>query len=445
MADRTPVVIGDPRLGGLQPGDQLTMVGSVSLTHVATGSDDHAMELIVDAAGFSDVKALEINYTTGAISATDDEEVILISIDESASTGGRVVGLEVLSTAAGSSEVDAIEVGVGVHPILQISGFFEDADTVLVLAVDQTTALSGGGAGNISVFVLDDDTITIGFATAYEELEFLIDTPASGPGVAPVFEYSTGIGTWATFGPSDGTNGFRNTGVVAWVLADIPSWSTGTGTEFLIRITRTQNAISTTPILDLVQVAIGTNYHWNKDGHLIISGVDSSFGITDTADITKVATFDVSGITTATTRVFTLPDADKTIDGVGDARPSLNTEFALPIQAPHLVESNTAGLFESEVALDVNELVVRSGALTDGSGGSFTFELFHGPTLASLTSIGSVTITQGGERGVNTLGGPVTTVADDIFVVDTTAIGSFPVGTHARRQRFYFHVRSTPG
>jgi hypothetical protein len=241
---------------------------SLAVDHTSAEADDFGVEVVVDAAGFADVKGVDIVYTTGPISAGEDEEAILINVDQSASTGGRLVGVEVVATGEGSAEIDALEVGATVHPVHQQSGTFADADSILVLAVDQTTALSSGGAGNVSTFVLDNDTVTIGDAAQYTELEFIVDTPASGSGIAPTFEYSTGVGTWAAFGPADGTNGMRNTGIVIWELADIPSWALGTGSEYLIRITRTRNSLGTTPILDLVQKASTVLYTWNADGDI---------------------------------------------------------------------------------------------------------------------------------------------------------------------------------
>jgi hypothetical protein len=247
------------------------VIGCIDNVHTALESDDHGIQTSTNAAGFGDVKAINISYITGNIGLGDEEGVILANIDESASTGAaRIVGYEVISTDQGSADVYHSESGAGVSPILQQSGTFADADSILVLAADQTTALSSGGAGNISIFVADNDTITIGSSTKFEEIEFIIDTFASGSGVAPTFEYSTGVGTWASFTPTDGTNGFRNNGIVLWSDTDIPSWAVGTGSEYLIRITRTRNTLATTPILDLVQIAAVVEYKWDKNGDLDI-------------------------------------------------------------------------------------------------------------------------------------------------------------------------------
>ena len=78
--------------------DDLHIVGTARLAHTSTEADDHALEIDVDAAGYGDVKALDIFYDTGAISGGEDEGVILINIDESDATGGDVFALEILAT-----------------------------------------------------------------------------------------------------------------------------------------------------------------------------------------------------------------------------------------------------------------------------------------------------------------------------------------------------------
>lgn len=252
----------------------LTGLTHIDLEHTAIESNDHAIEIDVNAAGFGDVKALDIVYITGAISAGSDEECILINVDETSSGAlSRVVGLEVLTTDQGSAEVDAIAAGVGVHPIVQQSGVFGDANVILVLAVDQTVALSSGGAGNIAVFVADNDTVTITNATKFGEIEFIMDTFSSGAGIQPLFEFSDGATptTWQSFSPADGTNGFRNNGAIAWSLASIPTWVIATSGDFEIRITRQRNALTTNPIMDLIQIAGVDGFTWDKNGDLIIN------------------------------------------------------------------------------------------------------------------------------------------------------------------------------
>lgn len=253
--------------------DNVNIDGAVDITHTSTENDDHAFEIDIDAAGFGDVKAVDIAYTTGAIAAGDDEAVILVNVDEALATGGDIAGLEVIATEGSADKVCSTFSGVGVAPIEQLSGAFANADTVLNNAVDITTDVSSGGAGNISIFVNDNDTVTVGSSAKFEELEFLFDTPSS-QGIGPDFEFSTGVGTWQIFNPVDGTNAMRNNGVIVWLDGDIPTWAPGAGSEYLIRITRKRNTINTTPIVDTIKTAAATEYVWDKDANITCASVN---------------------------------------------------------------------------------------------------------------------------------------------------------------------------
>ena len=249
----------------------VNVTGTVDIHHTSISNNDHSLEIDTDAAGFGDVKAIDIVYTTGAITTGDDEGIILINIDESLATGGDVFGVEVLATE-GSAHIDGLKVGALVNPIHQDSGTFMNMSSA---TVDETNTLGAFSTSenDTPMFVSDNDNITIGDSSKFEELEFLLNTTASGSGITPIFYYSTGIGTWDTFNPVDGTNGMRNNGIVAWEDADIPSWATGTGTEYLIRIQRTKNALSTVPIEDKVQISAITEYYWNSTGDLSVNTV----------------------------------------------------------------------------------------------------------------------------------------------------------------------------
>lgn len=260
-------------IGTTTPLDDLHVVGSVDLVHTSTQSDDHALEIDCDAAGFGDVKALDIDYITGDISGVQDEECILVNIDESSSTGGIVNGYEVLTTAEGSATINGYTTGINVNPIVHESGTFGNADDILNIAVDVTAALASGGAGGISIFVADDDTMTIGDAAAWDEFEIILDTGASGGGVAPTFEFSTGGAGFDPFSPSDGTNGFRNTGAILFDSSALVGWATATSGRFEIRITRTRNSLATTPIIDELQISSTTEFVWDALGDVNINSL----------------------------------------------------------------------------------------------------------------------------------------------------------------------------
>ena len=268
--------------------------------HRSAQDDDHAIELDVFADGFGDVKALSIAYTTGDIGTGSDDGVIVVSVDEVDSTGGDIAALEVITTDEGSSNVYALKTAATVNPVQQLSGVLVNADSILTNVEDVRAALSTGGAGNISIFSADNDTITIGSSAKFEELEIILSTVASGAGVKPVFEFSTGVGSWEVFIPVDGTNSFKNSGGILWEDVDVFAWAVGTGSEYLIRITRTKNSLTTTPIATLIHVAALTEYIWDKSGNISLNNIVSNgnIGIGTATPTTKLEVVGDAKITT---------------------------------------------------------------------------------------------------------------------------------------------------
>ncbi len=260
--------------------------GAVDIFHTAVAAQEHALEVDIDAAGFGGVLGTEMEYDTGALSLGEDEAVILINIDESDAGGGDVAAIEVLATE-GSAVIFALEVGAVIHPIEHLSGVFADMDSALVNAVDRLTEFTTadpGGANNVEIFSAQNNTVTIGDANKFEELEFLLETVASGGGIKPTFEFSSGAGpAYTAFSPIDGTEGMRHTGVILWLDTDIPGW-VQVGGEYLIRITRTRASLTTAPKENKVQIAAVTIYSWDKDGDLVVKSIAA-----DTTDVDETA------------------------------------------------------------------------------------------------------------------------------------------------------------
>jgi hypothetical protein len=261
----------------------LDIVGDFKLTHTSTENDDHGLEIILDSAGYSDVKALDVVYTTGALAATEEDAVMLIQIDESLATGGEIFGLEILSDTIGSATVYGMGVGAGIGPIRQGSGTFGTIDTAFTYddsgaSFATVTSDFNSAVSDVTIFAEDNDVVYIGAAAVFEEVTFDLATVASGSGISPTFEFSLGGSSWQTFSPLDGTNGFRNTGEIIWDDADVPSWATDTvnsvSSKYWIRITRTRNSLSTAPIENLVEAAALTYYSWDKDGLITVPNVD---------------------------------------------------------------------------------------------------------------------------------------------------------------------------
>ena len=251
----------------------LKIDGTLDIVHTATEADDHALEVDADAAGFGDVKAIDIDYITGAIDKGQDEGVILINIDETAADGGDVFAVEVLATD-GDAGIYGLKAGALVGPVHQDSGTFDDPTT----ATDNhpstnVNAMKDGSTGTTTaIFEADDEYIVIGAAAAFEEIEFILTTTAS-VSIKPTFWYSiVGTEQFTQFTPVDGTNGFRNTGVVAWDASDLTDHvAAGVTNTFDIKIIRTRNVLQTDPILGYAKVAATTEYIWDKSGNLNIA------------------------------------------------------------------------------------------------------------------------------------------------------------------------------
>jgi len=260
-------------IGTNSPLREFDVRGGSCFLFTATTSDTDALEINANAASFGDVKGLDITYTTGALLTSRDNAIVLVNIDESASTSGTLHGFEILTTNVQiNTKKIGMKVGIGIDPIDQSSGTFASATRILVNAANQTSTLSVL-AGTVPVFVADNDTVTIGSTAKFEEIEFIIDTIASGNGIVPIFEFSTGVGTFSIFSPTDGTRGFRNTGAVAFDDSLIPTWAVGANSEFLIKITRTADTLTTNPILSLVQISPVSVFSWDKLGDLSINAL----------------------------------------------------------------------------------------------------------------------------------------------------------------------------
>jgi hypothetical protein len=257
-------------------GDRLFNIsanGEVDIIHTATSNEEEALEVDCIAGGFADMKCLDIVFTTGALAAGQEDSAILLTIDHSAATGGDIFGYDIFSTEGGA-DIYGYVAGATVNPILQLSGDFADMDVASSTAdgidfLDSATST----AQNATMFASDDDVVVIGHASQFEEIEFLLATPASGAGIKPTFEFSTGSGTWTTFNPTDTTNGMRNTGIVEFLLTDVPTWAVGADGNFLIRITRTQNSLTTAPVESKIQIVVAVNYGWDKNAHLDINSL----------------------------------------------------------------------------------------------------------------------------------------------------------------------------
>lgn len=377
-------LIIEPDLVGV---GELKIHGEMEILHVASENDAHSLEIETDAAGFANVKSISILYTTSAISAGEDGEAILVNIDENAALGGHFSALEVLTTTTGELDVEAVFAGVGVSPMEQLSGQFANPDSILVNAVDELSALTNAGSST-SIFVSDNDTMTVGSAARFESIEVILSTESSGAGIAPVFEFSTGVGTWTAFSPTDGTNGMRNTGIIVFETETIPTWAVGTGSEFLIRITRTRNSLSTTPVADFLQISATTECKWDDLGNVTINNLIAN--LRTYGSLMAVPEIGFGAQTVATLSGNELTDITRGLATQGDGRDVPDSSFGVWEATTNLIanggmESNTTGWAtrggggSPSVARDTNLFKFGAASLKCVSGTS-TFGGLDSPT-----------------------------------------------------------------
>ena len=303
----------------------------VDIQHTASAADDHAVEIDIDAANHGDIKALDIDYITGNLSAGEDDGVILINIDETASSGGDVFGLEILATD-GDAGIYGMKVGPVIGPVHQNSGTFVDP----AFASDDTPTtdvpnMRDDDTGTTTaIFDAVNDYIIVGDTGAFQDIELILTTPSS-KGIKPTFWYSIdgGSNNFTQFTPVDGTDGCRHTGVISWDASDLSNHvADDTTNTFNIKIIRTRNTIGTTPVLGYTKTSATTEYIWDKDGDLSIKGLTLAGNLVmpDGGTIGQAAgpllTFDDTNNDLEITGCTVLVDDD---DGVADSTSNAHT------------------------------------------------------------------------------------------------------------------------
>lgn len=92
----------------------------------------------------------------------------------------------------------------------------------------------------------------------------------------------------------------------------------------------TNSTIDTSDVLYVVDVSAGTSGDKKMTYQNLMNPKDSIFNIVGSADTTKKVAFEVDGLTTATTRTVTVPDADLTMVGVATTQTLTNKALTSP-------------------------------------------------------------------------------------------------------------------
>jgi len=242
--------------------------GELEILHVASHIGSRAFKIEMDGAGIGTSAGMSINLETGNISAGEENQGVLINVDQSASTGGDVHGFEMLSTSTGSATAVALVIGTGVNVITHHSGVFGNLTFAEKRGsgayIDWVTE-GNSSASDITLWDAVNDTVFLGFATKFEELSWNWEIVATKD-MQFTFAFSIAGPSFTVFSPTDGTNGARNGGNMAWDADDLASWasiSVDGDAAFWIAIIRTRTS-GTNPTEDLVKIAAPTDFTWDN-------------------------------------------------------------------------------------------------------------------------------------------------------------------------------------
>ena len=196
-----------------------------------------------------------------------------IIIDTTGVSAGEIHAIDVDVSGGGSpGDMAALATHTGIAPIHQHVGTFIDPDTEGEYAGEET----GGGVtydDNVdgeTVFVADSDTILIGSASKFDELEIILGTAASKT-IFPFFYYNTAADAWTRFYPEDDTDGMTQSGTIrfeasaSWT-ADGDPGGASSATGYWMKIERTRVAAPGTVVITTAKTLAPTEYSWDATG-----------------------------------------------------------------------------------------------------------------------------------------------------------------------------------
>jgi hypothetical protein len=260
----------------------------VSYVKMTAAADSvEAMRYDVSANGYNLVDAIHTQYNTGDIQPGDLAHVFHVQIDETDATSAdsttdiQAMRLETTNGSSGAKCAMCIGPGftnairiAGSTPIDQDYGYTVASGTV----VDRVNNTSPDGddsfissGTNTTMFSSDNDYILIGHDATFEVINVNLATNSNLDLQLEFYYSKTGV-AWVQFFPTDGTNGFTNSGNITF---DAPAgWETDDEAEvngditnaYYIKILRTRNGAFTYPVEDYFKIFL------DKDVGMLIRG-----------------------------------------------------------------------------------------------------------------------------------------------------------------------------
>lgn len=283
--------------------------GALRLNHTPEASTPgtRAIFIDVDANSVPSTEGMHIGYTaTGLADGETGIGIDFVGIT-STSTGGSVEALKVTRSGTGLAEVNAVHVSAGIDVIHHEAGSFAtptqawEWDASLTTWSNLTTPDAVGSAViDSTLFEEINDYLYVGNTAKFNEIDFVFNTFAGGPGIGPTFEFSIAGPAWTTFPPIDNTDGCRANGGILWDVADLTSWASVTVNgvaSYYIRILRNQAGGATNPIESRIQTSATNEYKWDSSGNVTVQKVEAdslfvgTISLADGAGDTSVANF----------------------------------------------------------------------------------------------------------------------------------------------------------
>lgn len=256
------------RLGGFRvENTEGTFLGDTILcVGLEAGMDNiRAMRIMANAGGFNEVDAFRIEYTTGDLQSGDHAHAMHITINEVNATSGHIDGIIIQTTNASSAEKGGIHIGPGFDHAFSVTGSSVSNPDYGYEVTTSTVVdrVNSGGAGddafinagvNQTLFDNDNDYILIGSDNTFEVISVILNT-VSSKDLLLTFYYSKAGGNWTQFYPTDGTNGFLNSGLISfpapgdWTKDDEAEANGDITDAYYIKIVRTYNFV--VPVLPI--------------------------------------------------------------------------------------------------------------------------------------------------------------------------------------------------